>query len=110
MGACVHGASLDEKGTHRAVTLRGPCLPPRPSTEGPWGCLHASSVGAKGMERHRPWDGCFACSPLPYMNEHPCSPASYGWKYCLRELVGGCTCAGAVLDGGVAQSSSQSPG
>lgn len=91
MGACVHGASLAEKGAHRAPTPRKPCLPPCPSSEGPWGCLHATSMGAEGMERLWPWDGCFACSHLPCMREHPCSPASYGWKYRLREPSGGCT-------------------
>lgn len=77
MGACVHGASLAEKGAHRAPTPRTPSLPPCPLAEGPWACLRATSVGSEGMERLRLWDSCFACSPLPCTREHPCSPASY---------------------------------
>lgn len=85
VGACVHGASQAEKGAHRAPTPGRPCLLPCPSAEGPWGCLHATSVGAEGMEQLRLWDGCFACSPLPCMSECPCSPASYRRKYRPRE-------------------------
>lgn len=91
MGVCVHGASLPEKGAHRAPTPRKPCLPPRPMAEGPWGCLHATSMGAEGMEKLQLWDGCFACSPLPCTSEHPCSLVSHGWKYWLGEPSRGCT-------------------
>lgn len=58
------------------------------------------------MERLWLWADCFACSPLPHTSEHPCSSASYKWKYWLRELGRGCTME-EVLDGGMAQASSQ---
>lgn len=31
--------------------------------------------------------GCFACSPLPYMSEHPCSPASCGGNTGVESLA-----------------------
>lgn len=98
---------LDEKGAHGALTLRMPCLPPRPSTDGPWRCLHASSMGAKGMERHRPWGGCFACSPLPCTNEHPALLPPMDGNIGLENLVED---APVQVLCWVAQSSSQTPG
>lgn len=112
IAACVHGASLAENGAHRALTPRKLCLSPCPLAEGPWGCFHTTSVGARGMERLQPWEGYFAFSPLPCTRDHPCSPASCRWKYRLVEPGRGRTTedhVGAVLDGGTVQASSQSP-